>query len=313
MPTAKKYSLIGYSYGASGNILGCRLGPDVLRQRGLIERIEALGHSITEIGNVTPVDDEEATSSTLEQASDVEKTINNFSSAYQSCKQLRDKVEEALTNGTTPLVMGGDHSLSAGSVAGVSNFYAKKSEKVGLIWIDTHPDINTPETSPSNNIFGMPIAFLLGLIPGVMGKLYASQQAIDPKNIVYIGLRDVDEGERARIKDLGITAYSMKEIDIHGLASVCHQAIDIASKGTAGFISSFDLDVCEPRLVPGTGTPMRGGLTYREAHLVNELIWDSGSCISLEIVELNPLLDQNFETADMAISLIESMVGKSIL
>lgn len=309
--TTKKITVIGSASGLGGNILGCKDGPDVLRGRGLIGALEKLGYNVNDFGNAQVNKKHQVTfkkETTAEEAK-----INSIQETYSVCAELSDLVDQALRQNTFPLVLGGDHSLSIGSVASFANFYQLQGKDLGLIWIDTHADANTPFTSPSNNPFGMAVAFLLGLIPGSLKNLQTKLPAIKPENLVYLGLRDIDPGEKKLIKDSGITAFSMKEIDIKGIAQIAGQAIEAASKNTAGFIVSFDLDVCEPQLVPGTGTPYRGGLSLREAHLVMEMLYDSRKMLGLELVELNPSLDKNFQTADFAVALIESAMGKSIL
>jgi arginase len=198
-------------------------------------------------------------------------------------------------------------------VAAVSNFYAAQKQRTGLIWIDSHPDLNTPDTSYSQNIYGMSVAVLLGRLPGLLASIQTRKPAIDLRNFCYIGLRDVDPPEREAIKSLNISAFTMKDIDLHGLPRIMERAIAIASEGTAGFVASFDLDVCDPPIVPGVGFPVRGGFTYREAELVWELLYDSKKLRSIELVELNPTLDRNQVTAELGISLLESAVGKAIL
>jgi arginase len=226
---------------------------------------------------------------------------------------LYSKVLRSLEESCFPLVLGGDHSLSIASVAAVSNYYRRKGEKLGLIWIDTHPDLNTVKTSPSKRIFGTPVSYLLGQAQGLFSSFQEGGSAISFENLAYVGIRDVDKGEKELINKLKINSFSMKLIDIKGVATALEEAIAVASKGTSGFIVSFDLDVCDPSLVPGTGTPKRGGLTYRESHLIIELLYDCQKMRSIEIVELNTILDRDFKTAHLALSLIESAFGKSIL
>jgi len=312
MNSPQSFHLIGYAYGSAANTPGGDEAPRVLRSLKLKEKIERLGHSVTDLGDTsqecTPSDQEYiAQTRSAEEAS-----VHNLSATYLACRSLAEKTAHALASGGIPLIVGGDHSLSIGSVAAVSNYYAARGQKVGLIWVDTHADINTPATSPSQNIFGMSAACLLGMIPGLLQSLQ-NKPAIDPEKLVYIGLRDLDPGEKIYLREKNIRAYSMKEIDMLGLGEVTKQAMAHVGQDTAGYVVSFDLDVCDPQLVPGTGTPVRGGLTFREAHLLLELIAEDKRMLSLEMVELNPLLDQNFTTADLAISLIESALGKSIL
>ncbi|MBP9839173.1 MAG: arginase, partial [Proteobacteria bacterium] len=245
--------------------------------------------------------------------SEQEKDINNIVPTLASCKVLNEKTTLALNKGHIPIILGGDHSLSIGSVSAVSSFYEKQQKKVGLIWIDSHADINIPSTSPSNNLFGMSVASLLDLFTGYATTMQTKRPAVDINNLVYIGLRDLDKGEVEFIKDLKINAFTIKDIDILGMAEVTKRAIQIATDNTCGYVLSFDLDVCDPSIVPGTQTPVRGGITFREAHLLMELIADNQKMLSLEMVELNPLLDRDFITAELAVSLIESGLGKKIL
>lgn len=294
-------ALIGYASGIGGNILGCKDGPKKLRERGIVDALIKLGHNVKDYGDAYP------NQNFADQIT--EHGINHIVETYGACRELYELTSKAISDGNFPLILGGDHSLSIGSTAAISD----QHKKLGLIWIDTHPDINLPSTSPSKNPFGMSVAFLLGLIPGAMKDLQQNSPAIDPANLVYVGLRDVDPGEKELINKHGIKAFSMKEIDMGRVDTVIQEAIVHASKNTDGFVVSFDLDVCEPQLVPGTGTPYRGGLTYREAHLIMELLYDSNQMLGLEMVELNPSLDVDDKTADFAIALIESAMGKSIL
>lgn len=306
-------ALIGYASGLGGNRVGCKEGPRVLRERHLRERIEALHYSVSDLGNATPQVIGSELEAAREQIGESERRVHNLEPVYFACKDLATRVQQALQSENVPLVIGGDHSLSMGSVAAVADFYGAQKKSVGLLWIDTHADINTPETSASKNIHGMPVAVLLGKVSGLLASIQANTPAIDPTKLAYVGLRDLDQGEKDLIRELGIRAFTMKDIDVMGVARVMEEAIAIATQGTAGFVASFDLDVCDPAIVPGIDTPKRGGLTFREAHLVMELIYESKKLLSLELVELNPELDIDFMTADLAVALIESALGKTIL
>lgn len=306
------YSLIGYRCGGGGLFPGTEEGPKQFRELGLIERLVDLGLLVDDLGDAVP-SKAKSFEQQLENASEGEKGAHSLLEVFSACSALAEKVETALERRTVPIIIGGDHSLSIGSVAGVSNFYGRAGQSVGLLWIDTHGDINSPESSPSGRIHGMPVTALLGKMPGVLSSLQKTNPAIRAENLAYVGLRELDPGEKVSIRDLGIKAFTMKEVDILGIARVMEEAIGIASSGTAGFIASFDLDVCDPQLVPGTGTPKRGGLTFREAHLSLEMIYDSAKMLSLELVELNPKLDKDNVTAELAISLIESALGRAIL
>ena len=308
-----KLSLLGYAYGGSSQMSESKLGPEVLRHRGLVDRLSALGYEVRDLGNVSPSNDAEEIAAIKREASAEELSCNNFTAAASCCKNLYAKTTLALAQDSMPLIIGGEHSLSVGSVSALSSFYQARDREIGLLWIDTHADLNTPSTSPSGNIFGMSVAFLLGLIPGYLRTLHPKPPAIRPENLAYIGLRNLDEGEKLHLKALGLKAFTIKEIDRFGLSSVIDQALETTCCNTAGIAASFDLDVCDPQLVPGTGTPCRGGLSFRESHLLMELLYDSDALKLLEVVELNPRLDRGFETADLAVSLIESACGKSIL
>jgi arginase len=222
-------------------------------------------------------------------------------------------VLDSLNNNQTPLVLGGDHSIAAGTVAGVASHYRRQNQKIGLLWIDAHADMNTPESSPSGNVHGMPLACCAGFGPPALVNLFDFAPKVDRKNIVLVGIRDVDELERANIKHAGISAFTMRDLDERGMRSVMDEAIAIASDGTAGFHLSLDMDFVDPEHAPGVGTPVRGGATYREAHLAMEVICDTARMLSMETVEVNPVLDQFNRTAELAVELILSALGKKIL
>ena len=308
------YSIIGCPFGFGGRVPGAKEAPAVLRRRGLLEQLTSVGVSIQDLGDIEFQISQAERKQLLTKLEQDEAKIENIIEVFGVCRALAAMIEKALETGSKPIVLGGDHSLSLGSVAGVSNYFRKKGESLGLIWIDTHADINTPKTSLSGCLHGMPVSCLIG---EYQSKLFSGLQqdapAIAPENMVYVGLRDLDSAEREIIRKRSLRAYSMKDIDLRGVGPVISEAIELASKGTAGFIVSFDLDVCDPRIVPGTGTPKRGGLTFRESHLIWELLSESGGVRSIELVELNPILDKDFQTADLAIALLESAVGKTIL
>ena len=229
------------------------------------------------------------------------------------CTRTGDLVEQALASACMPLILGGDHSLSMGSVAGISRFYGRRGEHVGLIWVDAHTDMNTPSTSPSGNIHGMPLAVLTGTGPEILTGLADTVPAVRPENVSIFGARHIDRRERETVKASGVRVFTMSEIDERGAAKCIDEAIERANAGTAGFHLSYDLDSVEPLIAPGVGTPVAGGLTYREAHLVCEKVARSGRLLSLEVVELNPVLDEGNRTARLAVGLIGSALGKTIL
>jgi arginase len=222
-------------------------------------------------------------------------------------------VVKTLEEGMTPLVLGGDHSLAAGSVSGVAEFYRRKGEKIGVVWIDAHSDINTPETSPSGNVHGMPLAALLGMGPDALTKIFGYAPKMLAENTVLVGVREIDAAERENIRRAGVAVYTMRDIDERGMRTVMEEALSAAGRGTAGYHVSMDMDWIDPEDAPGVGTPVRGGATYREAHLAMEIIADHGRLLSFEIVEVNPVIDEHNRTADLAVELACSAFGKKIL
>jgi arginase len=230
-----------------------------------------------------------------------------------TCERLAVQVAETLEKRKFPLVLGGDHSVAIGTVAGVSNHFRRSNQRVGLIWLDAHADMNTPDTSPSGNVHGMPLACIAGLGPPELVDIFGYHPKIDPRNTVIVGLRDVDQLEKPHVRDSGVRAFTMRHIDERGLRAVMEEAIGAASDGTAGFHVSLDMDFVDPRDAPGVGTPVRGGATYREAHLALEMICDSAKMVSMEVVEVNPVIDESNRTADLAVELVMSGLGKRIL
>ncbi|OGQ74000.1 MAG: arginase [Deltaproteobacteria bacterium RIFOXYA2_FULL_42_10] len=228
------------------------------------------------------------------------------------CIRLSNTVYTVLQEGAVPLSIGGDHSLAIGSIAGVSRFLREKSKKAGLIWFDAHGDMNTPESTNSGNIHGMPLAVSLGLGAKALTEIEAFSPKIESKNAVLIGVRNLDEREKGLIVNSGIKVYTMKEIDENGMSNIIRKAIDLAARDTDYIHLSFDMDVCDPSIAQGVGTPVKGGLNYREAHLAMEKIAESGMLASMDMVEINPILDYKNLTADLGAELILSAFGKRI-
>lgn len=284
---------------------GVDMGPSAIRIAGLGPGIESLGHGFVDFGNV-PVQRPEGRDPKDPKA-------RFLSSISHCCERLRDRVRRLLEEDRFPLVVGGDHSIAAGTVAGISSHYAARGEEVGLIWFDAHADMNTPETTISGNIHGMPLACCLGHGAPALVELADRVPMVAPEKAVLIGIRDVDDKERELVRSSGIRAYSMRELDILGMDRVMREAIEIASDGTAGFHLSFDLDGCDPSAAPGVGTPVSGGVTQREAHLLLEHAWDSGHLLGLEMTEINPILDSRNRTAELAVELVLSGLGKRIV
>jgi len=283
---------------------GVDMGPSALRVANLNARVAALGYEVEDLGNIA-VEQAEAAPADDRHA----KFLPQIAAA---CGQLATKVQGALSRGYVPLVLG-DHSVAIGTVSGVSRHFREQGQRVGLIWLDAHADMNTPGTSPSGNIHGMPLACLLGMGPGALADLGGFHPKVAPHNTAIVGLREVDLTEKPHVRGSGVRAFTMRDIDERGLRVVMEEAIRAASDGTAGFHVSLDMDFVDPKDAPGVGTAVRGGATYREAHLAMEMICDSRNMTSIEVVEVNPVLDEANRTADLAVELIMSGLGKRIL
>ncbi len=285
---------------------GVDMGPSAMRVAGLASRLEALGHTVTDGGNIAVA--------IAETKSFGETNARYLREITDTCTKAAEAVIKTLGQGVTPIVVGGDHSVAAGTVSGVSEFYRRQDQKIGLIWIDAHSDINTPETSPSGNVHGMPLAALLGLGPEPLSNILGFSPKVLPENTVIIGVRDIDGAEKENIRRAGVTeVYTMRDIDERGMRSVMEAALKAARRGTAGYHVSLDMDWIDPEDAPGVGTPVRGGATYREAHLAMEIMADHGGMLSFEIVEVNPVIDEHNRTADLAVELTASAFGKKIL
>jgi arginase len=298
-------AIIGAPLDLGAGRRGVDMGPSALRVANLNARLAAMRYEVEDLGNV-PVRQAEASPEGDPHA----KYLGQIAA---TCQALAIQVEGALDQGIMPLVLGGDHSVAAGTVAGVSKYFRKRGKKIGLIWLDAHADMNTPETSPSGNVHGMPLACIVGLGPPELSEIGGYKPKVAPANVAIVGLRDVDSVEKPHVRESGVRAFTMREIDERGLRAVMEDAIRIATDGTAGFHLSLDMDFVDPRDAPGVGTPVRGGATYREAHLAMEMICDSEAMISMEAVEVNPVIDEVNRTADLAVELIQSALGKRIL
>jgi arginase len=305
LPT-RRIRVIGVPLDMGASRRGVDMGPSAMRVAGLETRLEALGHRVTDGGNIRV-----EVAETLPSGSDRARYLKPIA---ETCSRTADAVVKTLEEGMTPLLLGGDHSLAAGSISGVAEFYRRQGQKIGVLWIDAHSDINTPETSPSGNVHGMPLAALLGLGPDELGSLYGYAPKISPENTVLIGIRDIDAAERENIRRAGMAeVYTMRDIDERGMRAVMEEALRAAGRGTAGYHVSLDMDWIDPEDAPGVGTPVRGGATYREAHLAMEILADHGRLLSFEIVEVNPVIDEHNRTADLAVELACSAFGKKIL
>jgi arginase len=285
---------------------GVDMGPSAVRVAGLGRRLAELGYSVSDLGNVHVAQAESLSDAGPPNA----KYVTQIA---ESCEKLARIVSDAMRVGQTPLVLGGDHSIAAGTVAGIADFLRPSNQKTGLLWIDAHADMNTPESSPSGNVHGMPLACCVGQGPAELVNLLGFAPKVDARNVALVGIRDVDELERGMLRSTGVRAFTMRDIDERGMRDVMRDAIAIVSEGTAGFHLSLDLDFVDPAFAPGVGTPVRGGATYREAHLAMEMICDSGHMLSMEVVEVNPVIDQVNRTAELAVELILSALGKKII
>jgi len=284
---------------------GVDMGPSALRVAGLNEKLAAIGYHVEDLGNVV-VEQPESLPAGPSHARYLPQIAH-------TCARLADMVENAADGGRVPLVLGGDHSVAVGTVAGMSRRFRKQGRKLGLIWIDAHADMNTPESSPSGNVHGMPLACCIGNGPEELTRLAGAAPAVEPGSVAIVGLRSVDQIERLNVRGTGVHPFTMRDIDERGMRAVLQQAIHLASLDTAGFHLSFDLDAVDPSEAPGVGTPVHGGITYREAHLAMEMVCDSGLMVSMEAVEVNPVMDEANRTAILAVELILSALGKRIL
>ena len=302
---AKKIRILGVPLDLGQSRRGVDMGPSAVRVAGLEARLEALGHVVEDGGNIAVA--------IPEQKKEGDPHAKYLKEITATCTKHAETVLKTLEAGKFPLVLGGDHSVAAGTVAGVAEFYRKQQHRIGLIWIDAHADINTPETSPSGNVHGMPLAAILGLGPAELANIFNFFPKVQRENCVLIGVRDVDAREKENIRKAGIEAYTMRDIDERGMRTVIEEALRIAGRGTAGYHVSLDMDWIDPEDAPGVGTPVRGGASYREAHLAMEIIADHGRMVSFEIVEVNPVIDEHNRTANLAVELSLSALGKKIL
>ena len=301
----RQIEIIGVPVDLGAGRRGVDMGCSAIRIAGLEPRLEALGHKVLDSGDIDVQIPET-------QRVGAGKLRYKHAILAQS-DTLRKRVEKSLGDGRMPLVLGGDHSLAIGSIAGTSNHFAREGEPVGLIWFDAHGDANTPDTTPSGNIHGMSLAVCLGLGDSELVNLGGRSPKIQARHAVLIGVRDLDPGERENLKRSNVHVYTMRDVDERGMRDVLDEAIKIAGDGTAGIHLSFDLDVLDPEDAPGTGTPVRGGITYREAHLAMEMLSDRAQVVAIDLVEVNPVLDTQNATAILAADLAESLLGKRIL
>lgn len=300
-----RIAVIGAPLDLGAGRRGVDMGPSAVRVANLHTRLTSMGYEVEDQGNVA-----------VEQAESVPDGPANAKYLPQiagTCAQLAQQVDAALEAAKFPIVIGGDHSVAIGTMSGVSGYYRKRGQSAGLIWIDAHADMNTPQSSPSGNVHGMPLACLVGLGPKELSELGGYGPKVDPKNVALVGIRDLDRLEKEHVHKTGVRSFTMRDIDERGMRAVMEDAIRIASAGTEAFHLSFDMDCVDPDEAPGVGTPVRGGITYREAHLAMEILCDCGGLASMDVVEVNPVIDTANRTALLAVELIMSALGKRIL
>jgi arginase len=302
---AQKIRIIGVPMDLGASRRGVDMGPSALRVAGLQARIKQLGHQVEDIGNISVKQPEEMSYG--------EKRAKYLAEIADACKDLGAIVEKSLEESMLPVVLGGDHSIAAGTLSGIASYFKKKEKKIGLIWLDAHGDINTPESSPSGNVHGMPLAAAMGYGATELVELQGFKPKVEPQNISLVGIRDLDSQEKKLAKKSGVHVFTMRDIDERGMREVMSDALKYAMDDTDGISVSLDMDFVDPSDAPGVGTPVRGGVTYREAHLAMEMIADTEAMVSLEIVEINPVIDEHNRTALLGVELVLSGLGKKIL
>jgi arginase len=302
---AQKIRIIGVPMDLGASRRGVDMGPSALRVAGLQAHLKHLGHTVEDIGNMIVKQPEEMPIG--------EKRAKYVAEIADACNDLGLAVQKSLEEDYLPLVLGGDHSIAAGSIGGVAAHFRKEKKQIGCIWLDAHSDMNTPESSPSGNVHGMPLAGIMGYGVPELHDLFNFKPKIEPQNVVLVGVRDLDAYEKKFIKKLGVRAFTMRDIDERGMREVMADALKYAMDDTDGIAVSLDMDFVDPSDAPGVGTPVRGGATYREAHLALEMIADSEAMVSMEIVEINPVIDEHNRTATLGVELALSALGKKIL
>lgn len=305
-------SVLGVPIDLGGNHRGVDMGPSAIRVAGLNEGIKHLGYEVEDLGNVEVPSVQKIGPTTTPKCRYQDQIA-------QVCEVVAHQVKGALERGSFPISLGGDHSAALGTIAGSAAHFRERGESVGVVWVDAHTDMNTPETTPSGNVHGMPMACLLGYgapqLLEVMRKGGAPFKGghVKAENCAFIGIRDVDETELELVHKSGVTVFTMEDVDLLGAREVMRRSLEVANRGTAGFHFSFDMDGTDPEVAPGVGTPVAGGLSYREAHLLCELAASSGRMIAMDVMETNPALDLANRTGTFAVELILSALGKRIL
>ena len=301
----KPLRMIGVPMDLGADRRGVDMGPSAFRSTGFAAAVQRLGYELRDYGNVRVATPEV-------------RTIGEVKAKYldeivDSCDELRQATRKALEDGEMPLVVGGDHSIAVGTVAGVAEHWRAQGQAIGLLWIDAHADMNTPESTPSGNVHGMPLSACLGIGPELLTGLGGFSPKVVKDHVVLLGIRDLDRREKEIVRRSGVHAYTMRDIDERGIGPILEEALGYLNDGTAGFHVSLDVDGLDPLIAPGVGTPVRGGISFREAHLLMELVADDGRALSFEVTEINPILDDRNKTAEVAVDLLLSGLGKSIL
>ena len=297
--------IIGVPLDLGASRRGTDMGPSALRIAGLGNALRRMGYTVAR--------EEDIPAPAMETGTPEDLKARFKPQILEVCTHLAERVVDILEQGDFPLVLGGDHSIAMGTVAGTASYFQKQDQNIGLIWFDAHGDMNVPGVSPSGNIHGMPLAHLLGKGDDDFRNIQGFSPKVRPENVALIGIRDIDAHEREIINESGIHAFTIREIDEQGMAAVSRRALEIVNDGTVGFHVSFDVDGCDPTVIPGSGTLVPGGVSFREAHLLMEYCADDGNLLSMEIVELNPFLDDGNISAERAMELLLSAMGKSIL
>jgi arginase len=306
MSTQKKpVHIIGVPLDLGASRRGTDAGPSAVRVAGLSKALVKLGYEVTVESDIAVP--------TLETRKADSHKARFKNEILAVCTDLAEVTRDTMNAGEIPLVIGGDHSIAMGTIAGVSAHFRQRDSDIGLIWFDAHGDMNLPETSPSGNIHGMPLAHLLGHGDADLANILGQRPAVKPENVVLIGVRDIDDNERKFIRESGINVFTMSDIDELGMADISRQALEMVNANTAGFHISFDVDGCDPTVIPGSGTLVPGGVSFREAHQLLENCANTGRMTSMEVVELNPFLDQANISAERAVALIQSAFGRSIM
>ena len=300
-----KIRIVGVPLDLGEERRGVDMGPSAVRAAGLNHALKSLGHQVEDAGNIHVKIPEEQHFG--------DRRAKYLNEIAETCQEAAHRLYQSLEAGCFPVSLGGDHSMAIGTQAGVAKFYRDREQAIGVLWIDAHADMNTPETSPSGNVHGMPFAVTLGQGPEPLTKIFGFAPKMQAKNCVLIGARALDCRERRLVKDSGVNVFTMRDIDEQGMRAVMEKSLGLATANTAGFVVSLDMDVVDPDEAPGVGTPVWGGITCREAHLAMEMVADSKNMLAFELVEINPIIDVMNKTAILGVDLVASALGKKIL